>query len=146
MHGCTSKSSVINQSWSTQSPLHGQLVVSLRHAKRLVICKFQSFCLFDIQQWLVLSLRSYEMVFHALFVCGHYFVQYWFIEACIFYRFFWESSFLFFFMLFWIVSLNWIQCNPNKLYNICCIIMNVYKSIRYSVCLFSLTSEKRYAS
>ena len=37
------------------------------------------------------------MVFHALFVCGHYFVQYWFIEVCIFYRSFWESSFLFFY-------------------------------------------------
>ena len=33
-------------------------------------------------------------MFHALFVCGHYFVQYGFIEVCIFYRCFWESSFL----------------------------------------------------
>ena len=29
-----------------------------------------------------------EIVFHALFVCGLYFVQYGFMQVCIFYQFF----------------------------------------------------------
>ena len=35
--------------------VNGQLAMSLRRVKRSVICKFQCFCLFDIQQWSVLS-------------------------------------------------------------------------------------------
>ena len=35
--------------------VHGQLAISLRCVKRLVICKCQCFYLFDIQQWSVLS-------------------------------------------------------------------------------------------
>ena len=35
--------------------VNGQLAMSLRRVKRLVICKFQWFCFFDIQQWSVLS-------------------------------------------------------------------------------------------
>ena len=38
--------------------------------------------------------RSYEIVFRALFVCGHDFVQFAFMQVCIFYRFFWRTSFL----------------------------------------------------
>ena len=32
-----------------------ELAMSLEHVKSSVICKFQCFCLFDIQQWFVLS-------------------------------------------------------------------------------------------
>ena len=35
--------------------VHEQLTMYLQHVKRSVICKFQCFCLFDIQQWSVLS-------------------------------------------------------------------------------------------
>ena len=35
--------------------VHGQLAMSLPCMKRQVICKCQCFCLFDIQQWSVLS-------------------------------------------------------------------------------------------
>ena len=31
---------------------------------------------------------------HVLLMCGHYFVQYGFIQVCIFYSFFWKTSFL----------------------------------------------------
>ena len=32
--------------------------------------------------------RNCEIVFHTLFVCGLYFVQYRFMQVCIFYQFF----------------------------------------------------------
>ena len=35
--------------------VHGKLAMSLWRVKRSVICKCQCFCLFDIQQWSVLS-------------------------------------------------------------------------------------------
>ena len=35
--------------------VNGQLAMSLQRLKRSVICKIQCFCLFDIQQWSVLS-------------------------------------------------------------------------------------------
>ena len=35
--------------------VHGQLDMSLRRVKKFVKCKYQCFCLFDIQKWLVLS-------------------------------------------------------------------------------------------
>ena len=39
---------------------------------------------------------SYEIVYRALFLCGHCFVQYGYTQFCIFHQFFWETSFLFF--------------------------------------------------
>ena len=61
----TSESSVIIQSWSTQFPvatfsqiaLFGSwaFAMSLRCEKWSVICEYQCFFLFDIQQWPVLS-------------------------------------------------------------------------------------------
>ena len=66
--GCTSEGSIINRSWITQYLLaifsqrfpnsqmvYGQLAMSLRCMKRLVLYKCQCFCLFDVQQWSVLS-------------------------------------------------------------------------------------------
>ena len=35
--------------------IHGELAMTLRRVKKSVICKYQCFCLFDIQQWSVLS-------------------------------------------------------------------------------------------
>ena len=35
--------------------VHGQFAMSLLRMKRSVVCKCQCFCLFDIQQWSVLS-------------------------------------------------------------------------------------------
>ena len=35
--------------------IHGQFDISLRRVKRSVIYKYQCFCLFDIQEWSVLS-------------------------------------------------------------------------------------------
>ena len=51
--------------------------------------------------------RSYEIVFYALVLWGHYFIQYGFIQVCTFYLFFWKTSFLSFcaycdYCLFWI--------------------------------------------
>ena len=62
---------------------------------------------------------------HALFMCGHYFVQYGFIKVCIFYRFFWKLVFLSFrsFLCFLI------QC---EFYNHCYVAVGV----RCSVFLF----------
>ena len=45
-------------------------------------------------QLLKMRYRSYETVFHALFVCGHYFAHYGFIQVCIFYQFFWKTIFV----------------------------------------------------
>ena len=63
--GFTSEGFVINQSWSTQFPvatfsqiaLFGSwaFAMSLRCEKWSVICEYQCFFLFDIQQWPVLS-------------------------------------------------------------------------------------------
>ena len=39
--------------------VNGQLAISLRRVKRSVICKFQCFCLFDIEQW---SVSSYVLL------------------------------------------------------------------------------------
>ena len=44
--------------------------------------------------WKVLGQRGYEIVFYVSFVCGHYFVQYRFMQVCIFYLFFWKPRFL----------------------------------------------------
>ena len=35
--------------------IQGELAMTLRRVKKSVICKYQCFCLFDIQQWSVLS-------------------------------------------------------------------------------------------
>ena len=58
---CTSEGSVINQSWSThflvdtffQMALFVSWTtyMSLRRVKKLAICEWQCFCLFDTQKW-----------------------------------------------------------------------------------------------
>ena len=70
--------------------------------------------------------RSYEIVFYALFVCRHYFVQYGFIQVCIFYLFFWKTSFLSSsaFCVF-LPFLCRIQCNLHILSIICAIIVYI---------------------
>ena len=40
--------------------------------------------------------RSQKIVFYALFLCGHYFIQYGFIQVCIFYLFFGKTIFFVF--------------------------------------------------
>ena len=42
----------------------------------------------------MLRQRSYEILFYVSFVCGHYFLQYKFMQVCIFYLFFWKPRFL----------------------------------------------------
>ena len=38
--------------------------------------------------------KSYEIVFYALFLCGHYFIHYGFMQVYILQLFFWKTSFL----------------------------------------------------
>ena len=52
-------------------------------------------------------------------MCGHYFVQYGFIQICIFYRFYLSALFCF------LPVLCPIRCNPHKLYNICITIVYI---------------------
>ena len=35
-----------------------------------------------------------EIILHALFVCDRHFWQHWFIQVCVFFLLFWETSFL----------------------------------------------------
>ena len=82
---------------------------------------------------------SYDIVFHALFVCGRYLVPCEFIQVCILYQFFWETS------IFALFALCGIRCNLHKLSNIGTIIAYIVGD-RYSLFLFSLLCKKRYAS
>ena len=44
--------------------------------------------------WIIpLSLKELRNCIYALFLCGHYLIQYRFIQVCIFYLFFWKTSF-----------------------------------------------------
>ena len=73
--GFTSESFDINQSWRNAISrcylVHGQLAMSLRHVKMSVICKCHCFCLFNIQQWSVLSpsqkfsLEEIQLIFNC---------------------------------------------------------------------------------
>ena len=86
-------------------------------------------------------LRSYEIAFYALFVCGHYFFQCGFIWVYIFYLLFWENSFTSFcvwyvFYLFWVLNSTSYLGNY-KIYSIYRIIVGI-SAIWPSVNLFSL--------
>ena len=37
-------------------------------------------------------IRSYETVFYELFLCGHYFIQYRFLQVYVFFLFLWKTS------------------------------------------------------
>ena len=69
--------------------------------------------------------------------CGHYFIQYGYIQVFIFYRFFWKASFLSScaFRVFYLFCVEF-DVNLHKLHNIC--IINVFVvGVRCSVLLFS---------
>ena len=50
--------------------------------------------MFRLRYFARLFQKSYEIVFYALFVYSHYFVQYEFMQVSIFYICFWKTSFL----------------------------------------------------
>ena len=79
------------------------------------------------------------MCVYTLFLCGHYFIQNRFIQVCIFYLFFWRTSFFclskFFVFLFF-------ACSEFDIIfmhfgNICIVIIYII-GVKYSVFLFSL--------
>ena len=77
---------------------------------------------------------SYEIAFYALFFRSHFFVQYGFIQVCIFYLFFWKTSFLSF-CAFCVFCLSWIRPNLNQLLHHLC---NHYLYSRWQVlCVFT---------
>ena len=81
-----------------------------------------------VRHWCTVR-RKWEIGFHALFLCGLYFVQYGFIQVCIFYRFFWKTGFfIVLHFLCFLPVLCWMWLNLNKLYNIC--IVFVYAGVR----------------
>ena len=59
-------------------------------------------------------------MYQLLFMFGHCLVQYGFIQVCILYRFFWETSLLYFCFF----ALRRIRCNLHTFYNICTIIQS----------------------
>ena len=83
----------------------------------------QDLLLNAIQLTHIVTYRNYEIVFYASFVRIHYFVQYGFIEVCIFYLFFQKTSFLSFFLL---LNLIWFQF-LKTFDNICVIIVYITK-------------------
>ena len=77
---------------------------------------------------------SHEIAFYALFFHGHFFVPYGFIQVCIFYLFFWKTSFLSS-CAFCVFCLSWIRPNLNQLLQHLC---NHYLYSRCQVlCVFS---------
>ena len=77
------------------------------------------------------------ILFHTVWVRGHYFVQCRFIQVCIFYRFFWKKSFFIFVLFLWFLPVTCrIGCNLHKFYNIYIIIVYIV-FVKYSVFLLS---------
>ena len=81
--------------------------------------------------------RNCKIVFYALLVYGHCFVQYGFSESAFPIGSFGEQCFVFLCILCFVPALCRIRYNLHKLYNIC--IINVYiVGVRFSVILLSL--------